>query len=129
MEARRILVVDDDPDLRRMSQITLQAAGMEVTAAQSGPEALALLETLRPDGILLDVMMPGMDGPACLERLRARPETRDIPVVFVTAQVQPHEIARFLALGARGVIKKPFDPLRFAGEVRRLLSQHGNGVR
>ena len=121
MEARRILVVDDDPDLRRISQITLQAAGMEVTAAPSGSEALRMLETLRPDAILLDVMMPGMDGPACLERLRGRPETRHIPVVFVTAQTQPHEIARFLSLGALGVIKKPFDPLRFAGEVSSLL--------
>ena len=122
MEAFTILVVDDDPDVRSLSSLTLRAAGMAVTAAPSGREALVLLETLRPDAILLDVVMPVMDGPACLLLLRARPETRDIPVVFVTAQARPEEVERFLSLGARGVIKKPYDPLRFAAEVSRLVS-------
>jgi two-component system OmpR family response regulator len=122
MLLQRVLLVDDEPDIRRIGQLSLQAVGgLSVTLASSGAEALALVRSARPDAILLDVMMPAMDGPTCLAHLRADEATRDIPVLFVTAKVQPQEIDRYLALGAAGIIRKPFDPMTLAHDVRSLL--------
>jgi CheY-like chemotaxis protein len=120
----RVLVVDDENDVRRITRLSLSRVGkMDVTDAESGPEAVqkALLE--RPDAIVLDVMMPSMDGPTTLAELRGRPETAAIPVIFLTAKVMASELERLRALGAAGVLTKPFDPMTFAGEVRAILER------
>jgi CheY-like chemotaxis protein len=115
-QIRKVLVVDEDPDLRRIVELTLRAvASWQVLLAESGEEGLVLAARERPDVILLDVMMPGMDGPTTLARLRAQPRTASVPVIFITAKAQKHETARYLDLGAAGVIQKPFDPLRRPG--------------
>ena len=121
----KVLYVDDEPDIREVGAMALELDGsMEVTTASSGPEALALLEGgLRPDVILLDVMMPGMDGPAALNELKKRPELAQIPVIFITARAQAHELARFVSLGAIGVITKPFDPMTLSIELRAVLAR------
>ena len=97
---------------------------MEVSTAPSGPDALSILDGgLRPDVILLDVMMPGMDGPGVLAELKRRPELAQIPVIFITARAQAHELARFVSLGAIGVITKPFDPMTLSIELRAALAR------
>jgi CheY-like chemotaxis protein len=114
---RRVLVVDDEVDIREIAQLALEGvAGWEVTTAATGAEAVERAAADRPDAILLDVMLPGMDGPTTLEALRGRAESRDIPVVFLTAKVQPAELRRLEALAA-GVVAKPFDPMTLAAEV------------
>jgi CheY-like chemotaxis protein len=121
MAIASVLMVDDEPHIRRVGELALRSVGRwEVRLAQSGEEALELALAERPDVILLDVMMPGMDGPMTLERLREQPETADIPVIFMTAKVQRHEVDRYLRLGARGVISKPFDPMTLPDEIRRI---------
>jgi two-component system, OmpR family, response regulator len=115
---RRILFVEDDPDIQTVARVALEAVGgYAVAVCSSGPEALALVGELAPDLILLDVMMPGMDGLATLEQLRRRPEAAHIPVVFMTAKVQRDEITRYRALGAAEVIAKPFDPMTLSATV------------
>jgi len=105
-------------------KMSLELVGdFEVELAVSGAEGLAKAGSLLPDLILLDVMMPGMDGPATLRALREQPRTSGIPVIFMTAKVQSHEIAQYLALGALGVIAKPFDPMSLPDQVRRLWNQ------
>src|SRR5580700_2049527 len=108
-ECRSILYVDDDPDICEVVQTTLcLIAGLDVHTAGSGEEAIDLAYELRPDLILMDVMMPGLDGPATFERIRNSTLINDIPLIFLTAKVLPAEIAHFLRLGAIGVIGKPF---------------------
>jgi two-component system, OmpR family, response regulator len=117
-KCRSILYVDDDPDVCIVVQIALcRIAGMDVTTAGSGEEAIDLAYELRPDLIVMDVMMPGLDGPATYQRIRESPLIKHIPVIFMTAKVLPSEIARFLAMGAIGVVGKPFDPLRIGDEL------------
>jgi len=123
-----VLYADDEPDIREVASIALELDGaIALTAVGSGREALDALERpgYHPDVIMLDVMMPGMDGPAVLAEIRRRPGLADIPVVFITARAQAHEQARFLALGAVGVITKPFDPLALAGELRAIAVRAG----
>jgi CheY-like chemotaxis protein len=121
MTIRRVLLVDDEPDIRKIGALSLQAVGgWEVLLAANAEEGLALARQ-RPDVVLLDVMMPGMDGPTLLKHLRQLPEGVDIPVVFMTAKVQRIEMERYLSLGALGVIQKPFDPMTLPEEVRRLV--------
>jgi two-component system, OmpR family, response regulator len=116
-----ILYVDDDPDICEVVQATLRlVAGLDVHTAGSGEQAIDLAYELRPDLILMDVMMPGLDGPATLKRMRNSELIDKIPVVFLTAKVLPEEVARFLRLGAIGVIAKPFDPLKLGEEVLAL---------
>lgn len=115
----RVLYVDDEPDIREIAEIALSLdPEIAVETAASGAEAIVKAIAWRPDVILLDVMMPVMDGPSVLEKLRARPDTQDIPVVFITARTQAHEIERFRALGAAAVISKPFDPMLLASQIR-----------
>ena len=117
-ECQSILYVDDDPDICQVVQATLcLTAGLDVQIANSGATAIDLAYELRPDLIILDVMMPGLDGPSTLNRMRESPLIADIPIIFMTAKVLPTEIAHFLHLGAIGVIGKPFDPLTLADEV------------
>lgn len=117
----RLLLVEDEADIRLVARLALKRAGFEVATATNGEEAVAAAAERRPDVILLDWMMPGMDGPAACSRLKADPGTRDIPVIFLTAKSQQSEIARGLALGALGYIVKPFDALTLGERVRQLL--------
>jgi CheY-like chemotaxis protein len=123
--AMKVLYVDDEPDIREVAAMALELDGsMEVTTASSGPEALGLLDGgARPDVVMLDVMMPEMDGPAVLAEMRSRPELASTPVVFITARAQAHELARFVSLGAVGVITKPFDPMTLPIELRAVLAR------
>lgn len=121
----KILYVEDEPDIRTIAKIALETIGkFEVRMCSAGKEALAVVEEYAPDCILLDVMMPGMDGPTVLKALRQIPACAHIPVIFMTAKVQSSEVAQYQALGALGVIPKPFDPMKLAQTVRQLLEVH-----
>jgi CheY-like chemotaxis protein len=123
MTALRLLHVDDEPDIREVVAFSLSLdRTISVRSCASGLEALAIAADWSPDIILCDVMMPTLDGPATLARLRECPRTADIPVVFMTARAQFSEIQRFKLLGAVGVIAKPFDPLELGALIRSHLS-------
>jgi CheY-like chemotaxis protein len=120
--SRRVLVVDDDDAIREVAQSSLElVAGWEVEVASSGQDALDFAVADPPDAILLDVMMPSMDGPTTFARLQDDARTRDVPVVLLTAKVQPAERRRWEQLGVAGVLAKPFDPLGLPGQVADLL--------
>jgi CheY-like chemotaxis protein len=124
MTIRKVLLVDDEDDIRTIGQLSLaRVGGWETVLAASGAEAVTKAAAEKPDLILLDVMMPGMDGPTTFGQLRAHPATAATPVIFMTAKVQKQEVARYLELGAVGVIAKPFDPMTLPGEIRRLVPQ------
>lgn len=119
---RKILLVDDEDDIREVAQMSLEmTAGWDVVTAPSGAAALRTAAAERPDAILLDVMMPGMDGPATARALRAAPETADIPIILLTAKVQAADRRRFDDLGVAGILAKPFDPIALADQVREVL--------
>lgn len=122
MTARfRILYVDDEPDIRQVAKMALELEpGFEVETCGSGEEALARLAHTRPDLVMLDVMMPRMDGPTTLAALRRISSCEQLPVVFITAKVQRQEIERFHKLGASDVIAKPFDPMTLARQVKAI---------
>lgn len=125
MNGLRVLYVDDEPDIREVAVICLELdPEIEVRAAESGPRALEWVASgeCRPDVLLLDVMMPEMDGPSVLKALRLLEPTRETPVVFITARAQSHERNRFIELGAVGVITKPFDPMTLAKELRAAIA-------
>jgi two-component system alkaline phosphatase synthesis response regulator PhoP len=122
MTTRRILIVDDEDDIREVAQVSLELVGQyEVLTASSGRDGVRSARDEQPDAILLDVMMPDMDGPATLAELLADPLTRNIPVVFLTAKTQSSERLRLSKLGAAGILTKPFDPLQLASEVATTL--------
>jgi len=122
MTLRKILLVDDEADIRLVAEISLSnLGGWQVIQAASGPEALDLAAQELPDLVLLDVMMPGMDGPTALQKLRGLAGGAEVPVIFMTAKVQRAEIDRLLSLGVRGLIPKPFDPMTLPAEIRRIL--------
>lgn len=117
----RILMVEDEPDIQAVARIALEAlGGFEVEMCGSGREALDRVPSYAPDLILMDVMMPGMDGPTTLRALRDNPATAAFPVVFMTAKVQSQEVSRYMEIGAIGVIAKPFDPMTLSSTVRSL---------
>jgi two-component system OmpR family response regulator len=120
----KILIIDDEDDIRQIASLSLtRLGGMQVEEASSGTEAVARAEETAPDLILLDVMMPVMDGPATLAALRGNPRTARIPVVFLTAASGTEEVARLKALGAAQVVTKPFDPIELPGLVRSVLQE------
>ena len=120
--SRRVLVIDDEDDIREVAQLALEAvAGWEVFSASSGAEGLRIAAERMPDAILLDVMMPEMDGPSTFRALQAQPATAAIPVILLTAKVQASDRTRFQDLGVRGVLTKPFDPMELAREVEEVL--------
>jgi CheY-like chemotaxis protein len=122
----KILIVDDEADIRTIARLSLERlGGMSVLEAGSGPETLELAERESPEAILLDVMMPEMDGTATLAALRANDATADIPVVFLTAKALPGEVERLKALGARNVLTKPFEPTTLAQQLRDALAGGG----
>ena len=122
MSPTRILHVDDEPDIREIVDMSLALnPEFEVHGCASGMEAVTTAAKWSPSLILLDVMMPGMDGPATLTQLRKNPATSTIPVLFMTARAQTREVEHFIALGAQGVISKPFDPMTLASQVQSHL--------
>ena len=123
-ELNRILYVEDDPDIQAIATMVLETiSNFSLAACSSGAEAVARAVDFAPDLMLLDVMMPGMDGPETLQRLREFPSLVDTPVVFMTAKVQPQEVQGYLDLGAIGVIAKPFDPMTLAQELRDIWAK------
>jgi CheY-like chemotaxis protein len=123
MTSFRILHVDDESDIREVVQIALALDPQLITrSCSSGADAIAAATDFNPDLILCDVMMPVMDGPATLARLRENPATAGVPIIFMTARAQEKELTRFLSLGAIATIAKPFDPMSLAATLRRHLT-------
>jgi len=118
----KVLLAEDEPDVQLIARLSLKKAGFTVVTAGNGLEALERVAAERPDVILLDWMMPDMDGYETCRRLKADPATADIPVIFLTARVQEAEVARALALGAAGCIGKPFDALTLGQRVKELVA-------
>ena len=123
----RILYVEDEPDIQAVARLALESlGGFTVEVCSSGKEAMEKIEACRPDLILLDVMMPGMDGPTTLAELRKLPSCKQTPVVFMTAKVQPQEVQHYLSLGAIDVIPKPFDPMTLPDKVRSIWEKRND---
>lgn len=119
---KRILIIDDEDDIREVAQLCLEmVASWEVLTACSGSEGIAIAEVQQPDAILLDVMMPDMDGIATFQNLRANIATHHIPVILLTAKVQSADRRRFAQLGVKEMIPKPFNPLKLASQVAEAL--------
>ena len=119
---KRILIIDDDDDIREVAALTLEmVAGWNVLTANSGTHGIQRAQEEKPDAILLDVMMPGMDGPTTFQELQKIPETAKIPVILLTAKVQGADQKRFAGLGVAGVLFKPFDPLTLAQQMSDAL--------
>jgi CheY-like chemotaxis protein len=120
----KVLLIDDEEDIRRVARLSLSRVGkMEVAEAATGVEGVRRAESEAPDVILLDVMMPGLDGPSTLSALRSSPRTASIPVVFLTAKAMPAEVERLRGLGAVGVLIKPFDPMALPAQLTALLER------
>lgn len=120
-ELMKIFYVEDEPDIREIAKIALEmVGGFQVTMSASGEEALRKAPQATVDLILLDVMMPGMDGPATMRALRLLPNMAHVPVIFMTAKVQPKEVDEYKKLGAIDVIPKPFDPMTLAQSIRAI---------
>lgn len=122
MTLKQILVIDDEDDIRKLTQTCLEImGGWQVLTASSGNEGLAKAQTEHPDAILLDVMMPDMDGPATFQKLQANPATKHIPVILLTAKGRSADQSLIAQLGVKGVINKPFNPLKLADQVAAAL--------
>lgn len=122
MAAKRILVIDNEKYIQEVAQICLRTvAGWQVVTAGSGSEGLSKAEAEQPDAILLDVMMPDMDGPTTFQKLQANPATRHIPVILLTAKVQASDRRRYADMGMTAAIAKPFNPLELADQVAEAL--------
>ena len=122
MTTRQVLVIDNEPYIQEVIQIALETlGGWQVVMADSGRDGLVKAEQVQPDAILLDVMMPDMDGLITFERLQANPVTRSIPVILLTAKVQISDQRRYQDLGVTATIAKPFDPLELPGQIAEIL--------
>jgi len=120
-ELTRILYVEDEPDIQAVAQIALEAVGgFTLKVCNNGLEALEQAAPFKPDLLLLDVMMPDMDGPTTLIELRKQPAFLETPAIFMTAKVQPHEVEELRAHGAIDVIAKPFDPMTLSTQIREI---------
>ncbi len=117
----KIMCIDDEPDILDIVKVSLESGGgYEVATCSSGKEALDRAGDIKPDLILLDILIPAMDGVTIFGKLRGYASLKAVPIVFITAMVQPKEVSTYLELGAAGVIMKPFDPMKLAGEVESL---------
>ncbi len=120
--ARKVLIIDDEDDIREVAALSLESvAGWEVVTASSGSQGIARAAEQQPDAILLDVMMPVMDGPTTFRELRNNPATAKIPVLLLTAKVQSSDQRRFADLGVEAVLFKPFDPLTLSSQIADVL--------
>lgn len=119
----KVLIVDDEADIRRIGELSLQSVGgWDVVLAESGAKGVEAARAHRPDLILMDMMMPEMDGLTTLRLLREDPDLGRTPVVFMTAKVQRNEVERYLQAGALGVVHKPFDPMTLPDEIKKILN-------
>jgi len=119
---RRILIIDDEDDIREVAALSLEAtAGWKTVTASSGAEGIKLAMAERPDAILMDVMMPGVDGPTTFRTMQENPAIANIPVLLLTAKVQGVDKRRFADLGVAGILFKPFDPLTLAEQIAEAL--------
>jgi CheY-like chemotaxis protein len=119
---RSILLVDDDQGIREVARCVLEmVGGYDVETAASGREGLEKARVSPPDAIVLDVMMPGLDGPATFALLQEQPETCGVPVIFLTAKTQPADRSRFASLGVAGMLAKPFDPMTLCDQIAGIL--------
>ena len=124
MSLNHIMLVDDEADIRTIAELALSSiGGWNVVLAGSGQEALTQLAKQPVDLVLLDVMMPDMDGPTVLKRMRDSETLAHIPVIFMTAKVQRREVDHFLDLGALGVVAKPFDPMQVSDQIRQIMGE------
>jgi CheY-like chemotaxis protein len=120
-QLHRILYVEDEPDIQAVAKLALEmVGGFTVRICSSGQQALREAADFAPDMILLDVMMPGLDGPTTLKSMREQEPLRDVPVAFMTAKVQPGEVSHYKSLGALDVIAKPFDPMTLSGRITEI---------
>jgi|SRR5664280_2012818 CheY-like chemotaxis protein len=120
--SHRILIIDDEDDIREVAALSLETvAGWDVVVANSGAQGLARAIEFQPEAILLDVMMPGMDGPSTVRELRKNPATAGIPVLLLTAKVQSSDQRRFADLGVQAVLFKPFDPMTLSTQIASVL--------
>jgi len=120
----KILVVEDDRSIQMVLELVLsRVAKCQVLVASDGREGLSKIQEHKPDVVLLDLMMPGMDGFEVCQRSKADEATRHIPIIFLTAQPQPASVARAMALGAAGYIVKPFDPIKIIDQINEALSR------
>jgi len=125
----KVLIIDDEAPIRLLCRVNLEAEGMEVVEAPDGPTGLEVVESERPDAILLDVMMPGLDGWSVAERLLEMEDTREIPIVFLTARADLRDRARGMDLGGLDYITKPFNPVDLASLVEEVVSAVARGER
>ena len=124
MNPKHILLVDDEDDIREVAALSLETVGgWRVSSASDGDSAVAMARAEAPDAVLLDVMMPGLDGPATFERLQDDPLTRDIPVILLTAKAQSADRRRFDELGVAGTLTKPFDPMTLSDQIAAILDR------
>lgn len=122
MGAKRILFIDDEDDIKTLAQFCLESeAGWSMISAKSGTEGIAIAEKEQPDAILLDAMMPELNGIETIAKLKSNPKTKDIPTIFITAKAQASDRRRFYNAGAKGVINKPFDSLTLASQISGFL--------
>jgi CheY-like chemotaxis protein len=122
VSTRRILIIDDEPDIREVAEMSLEmVSGWQVLTAGSGDEGIAKAKEEKPDAILLDAMMPDMDGAATFEKLQADPSTKQIPVIMFTAKVQAADRKRYTDSGVKGVVAKPFDPVKLGSQIAAIL--------
>ena len=120
--ARKILIIDDEDDIREVAALSLESvAGWDVVTASSGAQGLTKAAKEKPDAIVLDVMMPGMDGPTTFLELKKNPATAHIPVLLLTAKVHPTDQKRFAGLGVKAVLFKPFDPMKLSEQISKVL--------
>jgi two-component system OmpR family response regulator len=125
---QHILCIDDEADILEVAQLSLEmVGGFKVTCLSSGRDAIDKAAAISPDLILLDVMMPQLDGPSTLTALRTQARLRHVPIVFMTARVQPAEVQRYLDLGAAGVTAKPFDAMALPGQITAMW-EHFHGA-
>jgi len=123
-ELTKVLYAEDEADIREIATLALETFGeLETATCESGVFVIDLAMTFQPQLILLDVMMPDMDGPTTLQALKAHPQLKHIPVIFLTAKILPDEITRFKSLGAIDVISKPFDPMTLADQIKQIWAQ------
>jgi two-component system OmpR family response regulator len=123
-ELKRILYVEDEPDIQAVARIALETlGGFTLKVCSSGAEALDQAAAFMPQLLILDVMMPGIDGPTTLAELRKQAATASVPAVFMTAKVQPGEVAQYVALGAVDVIAKPFDPMTLSTQIKAIWNR------
>lgn len=129
MPRKHILVIDDESDIREVASMSLDAiGGWQVSSAAGGEEGIATAIAEKPDAILCDVMMPDLDGPETYKRLQENPQTREIPVILLTARVHRADRLRYAQLGVTGVLPKPFDPMALSDEVDSLLAPQAVGA-